>query len=83
MLKFVWELVTGTEARSSDVCSSLSLRDLLWLNAVEWMVITVNASELLEEDRSLSLRLGLFPWWLCRWSKTRVGREEWGQSRET
>lgn len=65
------------------VSPPLSPQDPLWLNAVEGTVIVTNISELLEEDRSLSLWPGLFPGWLCRLSKTRVGRDGWGQFRET
>lgn len=64
--------MTGAEGEASEVCSSLPLWDLLQLTAVEWMIITGSTSELLEED--LSLWSGLCPGWLCRDSKTRVGR---------
>lgn len=71
------------EGEASEVCSSLSLWDLLQLNAVERMIITGSTSELLEEDQSLSLWLGFFPGWLCRDFKIRVGREDWGGCRVT
>lgn len=75
--------MTGTEVGSS-VCSCLSPRDPLGLNAVGWMVIVMNVSELLDvSDPSQSLCPWLFPGWLCWWSKSRLGREEWGQCRET
>lgn len=54
---------------------------LLPLNAVEWVIIMGSTSELLEEDQLLSLSLGLFPGWLCRDSKTRVGKEGWEECR--
>lgn len=66
--------MAGTEGEASEVCSSLSLWDLLQLNALERMIIAGSTSELLEEDQSLSLWLGLFPGWLCRDFKIRVGR---------
>lgn len=75
--------MAGTRGEASEVCSSLSLWDLLQLNAVEWMVITGSTSELLEEDQSLSVWLGHFPGWLCRDFKTRVGGKDWGECRVT
>lgn len=75
--------MAGAEAEASEVCSSLSLQDVLQLNAVEAMIAMGSTSELLEEDQSLSLWLGLFPGWLCRDSKTRVQREAWGECRIT
>lgn len=75
--------MAGAEAEASEVCSSLSLWDVLQLNAVEVMIAMGSTSELLEEDQSLSLWLGLFPGWLCRDSKTRVQREAWGECRVT
>lgn len=53
--------MAGAEGEASEVCSSLSLWDLLQLNGVEWMVITGSTSELLGEDQSLSLWSGIFP----------------------
>lgn len=73
--------MAGAEAEASEVCSSLSPWHLLPLNAVGWVIIMGSTSELLEEDQLLSLSLGLFPGWLCRDSKTRVGKEGWEECR--
>lgn len=75
--------MAGAEGEASQVCSSLSLWDLLQLDAVEWMIIMGSTSELLGGEQSLSLWSGLFPGWWCRDSKTRVGREDWGECRVT